>query len=114
VDAYELQAWALTAAIPVAGVMLAVGALRWARDALTRSPVAGLIGVALTAAAAGNLLVPRRVGEVLNRPIIALVLESDGAQRSGAIALDLLLLGVVVTALAARFGEGRQALASAR
>lgn len=107
---YYLPALLLVFAIPAAAVALGAGALVWARDALSRSPVIGLVGIALTAAAAGNLVIPRRLADEMNRPIVALFLSHGDPQRTGLASVDALLLCVLATSLAVR----RQALTGVR
>ena len=107
-DTYRLEALLLVAVIPIAAFALLAGGVAWARDAISRAPVVGWIGMLLALAAIGNLVVPRRFGEVVNRPVLAAFVGDGHAERAGMMGIALVLLVVVATAIAVRAGEVRR------
>jgi hypothetical protein len=107
VGSYDLAALLIVFAIPV--VLLGVAALAffWAHDSLQRSLPVGAIGVLGTLVAAGNLFVERSCAGSVNRPIITAVLGPDECRRSALVALEVVVLLAVATALVVRAGEVR-------
>jgi hypothetical protein len=96
------MAMLLVIAIPTALIVLAAAALAWARDALTRARIPGLIGVFCTLVAAGNLLVERTCGGMVNRPIITVALGTGDCYKSGLVAVELVVLLAVATSAVVR------------
>lgn len=107
VDRYEVMATLLVIAIPFAAIGLMVATRAWARDAVTRARIPGLIGVGCTAVAAGNLFVARRCADLINRPVISVALGDGACYKSGLVAIQLVVLLVVATSAAVRVGEIR-------
>jgi len=87
-------------------VALLVGARRWAAWVRGVGGTAGLVGLALTAVAAGNLLVPRTCAEqetaagtvaLVNRPILSAAVDEGACRRAGLAQVQVVLLAAVVT-----------------
>ena len=107
-SSYYLIALLIVIAIPVVATGLVAGAFVWARDAMTRGRAPGAIGVLCTFVATANLFVPRRCAGSFNRPVITAFLGDDACQRSSLVAIQLVLLLAVATALVARADEIRR------
>lgn len=105
---YYLTAVAIVFAIPVAALALVAGTVLWARDAVAREPRAGLVGILCTLVAAGNLFVERSCAGNVNRPVITAFVGADACQRSSLVAVELVVLLAVATALVVRAGEIRR------
>lgn len=105
VDRYEVMATLLVITIPVAALAFGTVALAWARDAISRSPLPGLIGVCCTLVAAGNLLVERPCGGMVNRPVITVALGTGDCHKSSLVAVELVVLLAVATSVVTRLGD---------
>lgn len=112
--AYPL-ALLLVVAIPVAALGLLAGAELWARWMVRAGGLLGVVGVALTAAFAVNLVVPRTCStepvEEVNRPAISLVVGDGDCFRHALGQTQLAVLvgvaaSVVVVTRSARGGAG--------
>jgi len=97
---YELLATLVVVVSPVAVVVVLGGAVALVRDAIERVPAIGFTGLALTLVAAGNLLVERRCGLSVNRPIVTVVVGPDPCRSGALAAVALVLLLTVLTAVA--------------
>lgn len=102
----------LVVAIPVAFLGFVAAAERWARWMVRAGGLVGVAGLAVTAASAVNLLVPRTCSdapvEEVNRPVISLVV-GDGACFRDALGQAQLaaLVGVAASvAVVTRSGRG--------
>lgn len=105
VDRYEVTATLLVIAIPVGALAFGVVAVAWARDAISRAPLPGLIGVFCTLVAAGNLFVQRTCGGMVNRPVITVALGTGDCHRSSLVAVELVVLLSVATSVVTRLGD---------
>lgn len=105
VDRYEVMATLLVIAIPVGALAFGVVAVAWARDAISRAPLPGLIGVFCTGVAAGNLFVERTCGGIANRPVITVALGTGDCHKSSLVAVELVVLLAVATTVVTRLGD---------
>ena len=104
---YDLAALLIVLAMPVVAIGVVALAYFWALDALQRSLPAGATGVLCTLVAAGNLFVERRCGGTVNRAILTAFVGPDDCRRSALVAIELVVLLAVATALVVRAGEVR-------
>lgn len=107
-DVYELGALAIVLAAPFLLVLVVLLAVAWARDALGRAPAIGGIGVLCTLVATGYLFVERTCAATRSRPILMAILGPDECRQSSLVAIEIVLLLAVVTALAVRLGDLRR------
>lgn len=103
-----MMAILLVIAIPLAAMGLLSVSVAWARDAVGRAPLPGLIGVFCTLVAVGNLFVERTCDGMVNRPVITVALGDGDCYRTGVIGLGLVLLLGVATSAAVRVGDLRR------
>lgn len=111
----------IVAALGVAAVGLAAAARTWVSWVLRIGGTGGLIGLALTAATAVNLFVPRTCAEAetamgtyreANRPAFSVVVDDGACFRSGLAQVQILALAAVATSAVSLVGapaRGRQA-----
>ena len=107
-DVYDLGALLIVLAAPFAFVLVALLAVAWARDSVRRSPAIGGVGLALTLIATGYLFVERTCSPTRNRPIFLAVVGPDHCRHSSLVAIQVVLLLAVVTALAVRVAPVRR------
>lgn len=107
-SSYYLGAVLLVLAIPIAAMSALVGLAAWTRDALTRAPVVGALGALCTFAAIVHLLVARRCGDGINRPLVAAAVGLDECRRVGVASVALVVLLLAATAAATRLGDVRR------
>jgi hypothetical protein len=105
VNTYELGALAIVIAVPFAIVLIITAAVGWATDAVRRSAVVGGLGVLATLVAIGYLFVEQTCELTRNRPIIMAVVGPGDCRRTGFVAIELVLLLAVATALAVRLPD---------
>jgi hypothetical protein len=107
VDWDYLGAVAIVVGIPVVALALVFGGVALARDAVKREPVAGAVGVAGMILAVANLLMAQQCDGVTNRPIIAIATEA-ACRRDALLAMQLVVLVAVATAVVVRLGDVRR------
>jgi hypothetical protein len=105
VNTYELGALAIVLAVPFLVLLLVVGVYAWATDSVRRSATIGGLGVLATLVAVGYLFVEQTCDLTRNRPIIMAVLGPADCRRVGLVAVELVLLLAVATAVAVRLPD---------
>lgn len=109
VSGYELGALLIVLAAPFAVVLVVAVAVAWAIDSVRRSATVGTIGVLSTLVAVGYLSRATACGLTVNRPVIMAILGPGGdCRRTGLVAVELVLLLAVGTALAVRAPDLRR------
>lgn len=99
---YDLATGVIVAAIPSAAIMLVLGAVLLARDAIARSPGIAITGFAATLAAFGMLFVERSCSTTVNRPIFTAVVGPASCRAEALASIEVVLLLGLATTLAVR------------
>jgi hypothetical protein len=105
VSTYELVALVIVFAVPFVIVFLVAAAYAWATDSVRRSSAVGGIGVLATLVAVGYLFVEQTCALTRNRPIIMAIMGPGDCRRTGLVAVELVLLLAVATAVSVRLPE---------
>jgi hypothetical protein len=108
VNEYEIEALAIVLSVPFIGVLLVSLAVGWAIDSVRRSAAVGGIGVLCTLVGVGYLFRETACELTVNRPAIMALLGPGDCRRTGLVAVQLVLLLALGTALAVRAPDLRR------
>lgn len=107
-NGYELEALVIVLALPFALVLLVTLTVAWVVDSVRRSAIVGGVGVLSTLVAVGYLFKETTCDVVVNRPAFMAILGPGDCRRTGLVAIELVLLLALATALAVRAPDLRR------